>query len=132
MLTKLITLGLTIAAVCIGVALELLGNLYSSGAFVIMAAGLSQVADSKTWPRRRQILQRYADYYNKMRAPWLNGLTSDAGRWIESQFCDKCGTTVGWTLEFLPAYHGIAGGTFDAPTFWYRFERFFFARSNPD
>ena len=49
--------------------------------------------------------------------PRLYGLTSDAGRWIESQFCHKCGTTVGSTLEFLPDYHGIAGGTFDALTF---------------
>lgn len=57
---------------------------------------------------------------------------SDADRWIESQFCDKCGTTVGWTLEFLPGYQGIAGGTFDSPTFWYRLERFVFARSKPD
>jgi carboxyl-terminal processing protease len=45
MLTKPITLVLTIAALCISVALVLLGNLYSGGAlviFVIVAAGLSQ------------------------------------------------------------------------------------------
>lgn len=59
-------------------------------------------------------------------------LVSDAGRWIESQFCDNCGTTVAWTLEFLPAFQGIAGGTFDPPTFWYGLERFVFARSKPD
>ncbi len=59
-------------------------------------------------------------------------LVSDAGRWIESEFCPTCGTTVGWTLEFLPGLHGIAGGTFDPPTFWYDLERFVFARSKPD
>lgn len=59
-------------------------------------------------------------------------LVSDAGRWIETKFCENCGTTVGWTLEFLPDYHGIAGGTFDPPTFWYTLERFVFARSKPD
>ena len=58
-------------------------------------------------------------------------LVSDAGRWIESKFCENCGTTVGWTLELFPDYHGIAGGTFDAPTFWYDIERFVFARSKP-
>jgi carboxyl-terminal processing protease len=45
MLTKPIKLILTIAALCISVALVLLGNLYSGGAlviFVIVAAGLSQ------------------------------------------------------------------------------------------
>lgn len=59
-------------------------------------------------------------------------LVSDAGRWIETKFCGTCGTTVGWTLEFLPGYHGIAGGTFDIPTFWYDLERFVFARTKPD
>jgi len=60
------------------------------------------------------------------------GLVSDAGRWIESEFCATCGTTVSWTLEFLPGFRGIAGGTFDAPTFWYDLERYVFARTKPD
>lgn len=59
-------------------------------------------------------------------------LYSDAGRWIDTEFCTTCGTTVTWTLEFLPGYRGIAGGTFDQPTFWYDLERFVFARSKPD
>ena len=58
-------------------------------------------------------------------------LTSDAGRWIETEFCENCGTTVSWTLEFLPDFRGIAGGTFDEPTFWYDLERFVFARTKP-
>jgi len=29
-------------------------------------------------------------------------LTSDAGRWIEQEFCTACGTALTWTLEFLP------------------------------
>ena len=64
--------------------------------------------------------------------PRLFRLKSDAGRWIETRFCDTCATTVGWTLEFLPDDQGIAGGTFDRPTFWYPLERFVFARSKPD
>ncbi len=59
-------------------------------------------------------------------------LISDAGRWLQSEFCTTCGTTITWTLEFLPGKRGIAGGTFDQPTFWYRPERFVFARSKPD
>jgi hypothetical protein len=58
-------------------------------------------------------------------------LVSDAGRWIETEFCENCGTTVSWTLEFLPDFRGIAGGTFDQPTFWYDLERFVFARTKP-
>ena len=58
-------------------------------------------------------------------------LTSDAGRWIETGFCRNCGTTVTWKLEFLPGKRGIAGGTFDDPSFWYKPERYVFARSKP-
>ena len=59
-------------------------------------------------------------------------LISDAGRWIETEFCENCGTTVTWTLEFLPGERGIAGGTFDEPTFWYKLQRYVFARTKPD
>lgn len=59
-------------------------------------------------------------------------LVSDAGRWIDAEFCETCGSTVTWTLEFLPAYRGIAGGTFDEPTFWYKLQRFGFAHTKPD
>ena len=58
-------------------------------------------------------------------------LTSDAGRWLETEFCEVCGTTVTWTLELRPGLRGIAGGTFDQPSFWYRLEAFAFARSKP-
>lgn len=59
-------------------------------------------------------------------------LTSDAGRWLEAAFCEVCGTTVTWTLELRPGLRGIAGGTFDQPTFWYDLEAFIFTRSKPD
>ena len=59
-------------------------------------------------------------------------LTSDAGRPIDQEFCTTCGTALTWTLEFLPDFRGLAGGTFDRPTFWYRPQRFVFARSKPD
>lgn len=77
-------------------------------------------------------------YFDKHAIVFLRGtlrkyrLVADSGRWIESQFCEKCGTTVTWTLEFLPDFQGIAGGTFDPPTFWYDIERLVFARSKPD
>ena len=59
-------------------------------------------------------------------------LVSDAGRWIEAEFCQTCGTTVTWTLELRPAYRGLSGGTFDEPAFWYKLEHFVFARTKPD
>ncbi len=57
---------------------------------------------------------------------------SDGGRWFETEFCPKCGTTVTWTLELRPGWRGIAGGTFDQPTFWYDLDTFIFARSKPE
>jgi hypothetical protein len=58
-------------------------------------------------------------------------LTSDTGRSVESEFCEVCGTTVTFILELRPGLRGIAGGTFDQPTFWYDLETFIFARSKP-
>jgi hypothetical protein len=58
-------------------------------------------------------------------------LTSGAGRWIETNFCPTCATTIGWTLEFLPGTHGLAGGTFDDPSVWVP-ERLAFAGGKPE
>ncbi len=77
-------------------------------------------------------------YFNDADVEFLQGslrthrLTSDAERWLESRFCEACGTTVTWTLELRPGWTGIAGGTFDRPTFWYDLEAVVFARSMPD
>ena len=77
-------------------------------------------------------------YFDEGDVAFLSGamkahrLTSDAGRWLESCFCEVCGTSVTWTVELRPGLVGIAGGTFDRPTFWYDLEAFIFARSKPD
>jgi len=76
-------------------------------------------------------------YFEKTNVEFLSGkmkkykLTSDAGRWLETEFCENCGTTVTWTLEYRPEYRGIAGGTFDQPTFWYQLQRYVYTRSKP-
>ncbi len=57
---------------------------------------------------------------------------SDTGRKVESEFCEDCGTTVTFRLELRDGWRGIAGGTFDQPTFWYDVETFIFARTKPD
>ena len=58
--------------------------------------------------------------------------TSDTGRNVESEFCENCGSTVTFRLELREGWRGIAGGTFDEPTFWYDLETFIFARTKPD
>jgi hypothetical protein len=77
-------------------------------------------------------------YFDESDVEFLQGslrkhrLTSDTGRRVESEFCEVCGTTVTFTLELRPGLRGIAGGTFDQPTFWYDVETFIFARSKPE
>lgn len=94
---------------------------------------------SCTWCQRRTgSALGISVYFNEADVEFLQGtmrayrLQSDAGRWLESEFCETCGTTVTWTLEFLPGFRGIAGGTFDQPTFWYQPQRYVFARSKPE
>ncbi|WP_444934117.1 GFA family protein [Microbulbifer sp. JTAC008] len=76
-------------------------------------------------------------YFKKKQIAFLQGhlqthtLYSDAGRWIKSQFCPNCGSTLTWTLEFLPEYRGFGGGAFDAPEFIYP-ERYVYSRNKPE
>ena len=43
--------------------------------------------------------------------------TSDeSGRWLERDFCPRCGTNIGFTFERLPDARMIDSGTFDDPS----------------
>lgn len=39
--------------------------------------------------------------------------SDEDGRWMITEFCETCGTTLTWTSEMLPDHRGFAGGTFD-------------------
>ena len=43
--------------------------------------------------------------------------SSDAGRWVETLFCPKCGSTVCWELDLWPNLLGVAAGAFADPSF---------------
>jgi hypothetical protein len=45
--------------------------------------------------------------------------SDESGRWLRTQFCSNCGTTIGHTAEMRPGQRAIAGGTFDDPT-WFK------------
>ena len=49
-----------------------------------------------------------------------------------NQFCKTCATTLTSRLEIKPGHVGVAGGTFDPPTFWYKPETEVFCRSKCD
>jgi len=91
------------------------------------------------WCRKRSgSLFGISVYFDRERVVFSGGdkkifrLTSDSGRQIETGFCENCGTTVCWTLEFLPGKIGLAGGTFDEPLGWIRPQRYVFDRLKPD
>jgi hypothetical protein len=43
-------------------------------------------------------------------------LSDESGRWLDQQFCARCGTSIGFTLEAVPGIRTIAAGTFDDPS----------------
>lgn len=55
--------------------------------------------------------------------------TTDSGRNFTTRFCPTCGTTVFWVLGLFDGMIGVAGGTFDPPTFWFDVDREVFTRS---
>lgn len=41
--------------------------------------------------------------------------SDESNRWLRHEFCENCGSTVSWTLEFRPGLRGMAGGAYDDP-----------------
>ena len=54
--------------------------------------------------------------------------SDESDRWLRMGFCPTCGTTLTLTVELLPGALGVAGGTFDEPS-WLKIERHTWARS---
>ncbi len=50
-------------------------------------------------------------------------VSDESGRWLDQQFCSKCGTNIGFTLQAVPGVCTIAAGTFDDPS-WIRRDRY--------
>lgn len=42
-------------------------------------------------------------------------VSDESGRWLETEFCSRCGTSLGFTLEAVPGIRTIPAGTFDDP-----------------
>lgn len=68
-------------------------------------------------------------YFRKDQVERLQGETRTyehasvtSGRKLWNQFCARCGAAVLWTLEMIPDGIGVAGGSFDDPS-WFRIER---------
>jgi hypothetical protein len=49
-------------------------------------------------------------------------ISDESGRWLDNEFCSRCGTNIGLTLEWRPGVRIIDAGTFDDPS-WIRADR---------
>jgi hypothetical protein len=62
-------------------------------------------------------------------------ISDESGRWLDLEFCPRCGTNIGFTLEWRPGLRLIDAGTFDDPG-WIRTDRhqfrYIFLRSAQD
>ena len=54
--------------------------------------------------------------------------SDESGRALYPQFCTRCATKIGMTVELVPGVQVIFGGTFDDPN-WFDIDRHIFARS---
>lgn len=54
---------------------------------------------------------------------------TESGRIFTTRFCPICGTSLFWNTAAGPDLTGVAGGSFDPPTFWYEVKREAFTRS---
>jgi len=62
-------------------------------------------------------------------------VSDESGRWLDVEFCGRCGTNLGFTLEMAPGIRTLPAGAFDDPV-WIRADnlktRHVFLRSRRD
>jgi hypothetical protein len=51
--------------------------------------------------------------------------SDESGRWLDVEFCGKCGTNLGFTLEAAPGIRTLPAGAFDDPS-WIATDRYKF------
>ena len=44
-------------------------------------------------------------------------VSDESGRWLDVEFCPRCGSNLGFTLEAAPGVRAVPAGTFDEPDF---------------
>lgn len=77
-----------------------------------------------TWCQRRTGSAFGVEAVFKLENVTLSGETprtyrhhsDESGRWLDQEFCPRCGTNIGFTLEAVPGIRTIAAGTFDDPS----------------
>ncbi|NKB59654.1 MAG: hypothetical protein GKS00_25325 [Alphaproteobacteria bacterium] len=52
-------------------------------------------------------------------------VSDESGRWLDIEFCGRCGSNLGFTLEAAPGIRTLPAGSFDDPD-WIQAERYAF------
>ena len=52
-------------------------------------------------------------------------VSDESGRWLDIEFCRRCGSNLGFTLEAVPDVRTLPAGAFDDPE-WIRADRYKF------
>ena len=52
-------------------------------------------------------------------------VSDESGRWLDIEFCPRCGSNLGFTLEAAPGLRAVPAGIFDDPL-WIRADRYKF------
>ncbi|MFO1158121.1 MAG: GFA family protein [Reyranellaceae bacterium] len=50
-------------------------------------------------------------------------VSDESGRWLDIEFCGRCGSNLGFTLEAVPSVRTLPAGAFDDPS-WIRADRY--------
>jgi hypothetical protein len=50
-------------------------------------------------------------------------LSDESGRWLDVEFCRRCGGNLGFTLEAVPGVRTLPAGAFDDPS-WIKADRY--------
>lgn len=50
-------------------------------------------------------------------------VSDESGRWLDIEFCRRCGSNLGFTLEAAPGLRTLPAGAFDDPA-WIRADRY--------
>ena len=89
----------------------------------------------KTCKQRTGAAYGLGVYFNDEDVEFINGATQifqfnsdESGRWLRTEFCGSCGSTVSWTIEKRPGMRGVAGGSYDDPN-WFTVETHIWTRS---
>lgn len=102
---------------------------------IVGEPAVCQVCHCQFCQRRSGSAFAMVAYFDEREVTFLQGELQDyehrsdeSGRWLKTQFCRQCGTTVTHTVEIRPGLRAISMGTLDDPE-WPTIQRHIWVQS---